>query len=381
MDNNRASIMTHENGRKHQEAVARGLEQKRRDRMKEERNLKFLQSSLQKMEQAALQSHFQHDSALLVNDVERTTNDRRHTSGIPTPTPVPVNSSKKERNEWNHRKRQRLDAKQHDANTEIEEMLLQRKKIMGSDGSYQLGDNTYLEGPIYSEILEEDMPVEVWVGPIASSEERRLVDRQAHWKKGLITKVRKNSKILKLHVAYLSSPDSSAETMELNVAIERIRILLGSDDKIPDTLQEARLLAMGGEEINVEQKGSTEIVAETGFSTWSTVAIKRSTVRQEHKEERERFREERKRIALEKEAQEKEAEMRRMEAAKVANADDSALGAFDALGTGDYRGIEIHQEAEVTLADTAKRLAKGSVAFKKKKKKSTKRSIRQTSAD
>ncbi|KAL3943950.1 MAG: hypothetical protein SGBAC_001984 [Bacillariaceae sp.] len=382
MDNNRASIMTHENGRKHKEAVANGLEQKRRDRMKEDHDAKILQSSLQMMEQAALKSHMRHDTAQLVNNLSaaRPTNDERQSSHRPTPVPAPRCTSKKGKEDWNSRKRQRFEQKQKDGNTEPEQVLPQRKNINGNEGSYKLDDNTYLEGHTYSEILEEDMPIEIWTGPIASLGEKRLIDRQAHWKKGIITTVRKNATKIKVHVAYLRSPESSEETTELNVAVDRIRVLLGSDDKIPDTLEEARLLAMGGEEINIEPK-SKEIVAETGFSSWSTVAIKRSTVRHEHREERDRLRQERKRVALEKEAQEKEAEGRRMEAAKVANADDSALGAFDALGTGDYRGVEIHQEAEVTLEDTAKRLATGSVAFKKKKKKMTKRSIRQTSAD
>ncbi|CAJ1934204.1 unnamed protein product [Cylindrotheca closterium] len=378
MDNNRASIMTHENGRKHKEAVSKGLEQKRQDRMKEERDLQFLQSSLQKMERAALQSHLQHDTALLVNDlsVARPPNDEKQSSQFRAPPPAT-----KGKKEWNSRKRQRSEGKQDDGNVEAEQVVPQRRKITGNEGSYKLDDKTYLEGPTYSEILEEDMPIEIWTGPIASLEEKRLIDRQAHWKKGIITTIRKNAQKMKIHIAYLSSLESNEETTELNVSVNRIRLLLGSDEKIPETLEEARLLAMGGEEINVEQQQSKEIVEETGFSSWSTVAIKRSTVRHEHKEERNRLREDRKRAALEKEAQEKEAEMRQMEAAKVANADDSALGAFDALGTGDYRGFQIHQEAEVTLADTAKRLANGSVAFKKKKKKPSKRSIRQTSAD
>lgn len=86
---------------------------------------------------------------------------------------------------------------------------------------------------------------------------------------------------------------------------------------------------------------------------------------------------------LEQEALQKEAEARRMEEAKVANADDSALGAFDVWGKGGYKGINIQKEADITLADTAKTLAKGSsVAFKKKKKKpAARRNIRQTSAD
>lgn len=382
-DNNRQSILIHENGKKHKEAVAKSLEQRRRDQMKEEQDLKFLQSSLVKMEQVAMQSHLQNDTALLVKDrpvSRRPPNDEKQMCVLAPPSVS--SSSNKGKKEWSSRKRQRSGEKQIDIETELEQRNQQRKKITGNEGSYQINDSIFLEGPTYSEILEEDMPIEIWTGPTASLGEKRLIDREAHWKKGIITAIRKTAKTTKLQVVYLSSPDNKEETKESNVAVDRIRILLGSDEKIPDTIGEARLLAMGGEEIKVEEEESAAIITETGFSGWSTIAIKRSSNLQEEKEERNRLREERKRLALKKEAQEKESEMRRMEAAKAANADDSALGAFDALGTGDYRGIEIHQEAEITVADTAKRLAKGSVAFKKKKKNSSsKRRIRQTSAD
>ena len=79
-----------------------------------------------------------------------------------------------------------------------------------------------------------------------------------------------------------------------------------------------------------------------------------------------------------------------MEEAKYANAHDSALGAYDVWSsatsavegkTAAYKGVDIHKETKVEVADTAKSLSKGmgSVAFKKKKVK--KKSIRRTSAD
>jgi hypothetical protein len=77
-----------------------------------------------------------------------------------------------------------------------------------------------------------------------------------------------------------------------------------------------------------------------------------------------------------------------MEQAKVANADDSALGAFDIwnrTATG-YKGVDIHNahSAVVQVQDLAKKVADGPVAFKKKKTAvagSKKQSRRTTSAD
>jgi WW domain-binding protein 4 len=134
---------------------------------------------------------------------------------------------------------------------------------------------------------------------------------------------------------------------------------------------------MGGEEIQVDATGTTPTPAltpideATGFSGWSTVAIKRTTVRTEQKAQREAQR----RQKREAELQAKETEARRMEQAKVDNADDSALGAFDVwnrTSTG-YKGVDLHAAKDaVQVHDWAKPVAAGRpVAFKAKKKKTT----------
>jgi WW domain-binding protein 4 len=385
-DNNRQSILIHENGKKHQEAVERSLEKRRSDKLKEEKDLKYIQSSLKQMEQAAFQSQGHNDSMLPASVISgvpslRYTTTQSAPRAQTTAPPPDTTSSKNEKKEWMDRKKQRIEEKKEGSEAEAEQPKPKRRRISGTEGTYEINGDIYLEGPIYSEILEEDMPVQIWIGPLASVEEKRLIDRERYWKKGLITYVRRIESTCKVHVAYLASPDDEHETIGKNVAVARIRILLGSDENIPDTLEEARLLAMGGDEIEMQQPTATKLNDATGFSTWSTVTIKRTTVRQETKEERARLREQRKQAFIEKEAQAKEAEARRMEEAKVANADDSALGAFDVWGKGGYKGIDIQKEADVTVADTAKSLAKGSVAFKKKKKTKGKRNIRQTSAD
>jgi WW domain-binding protein 4 len=97
------------------------------------------------------------------------------------------------------------------------------------------------------------------------------------------------------------------------------------------------------------------------------------------------LRDKRKQAMLQQETQQKETEARRMEEAKFANADDSALGAYDVWGKGGYKGVDITAaDTAITVEDTAKSLATGkvSVAFKKKKKKPpSSRNRRTTSAD
>ena len=82
-----------------------------------------------------------------------------------------------------------------------------------------------------------------------------------------------------------------------------------------------------------------------------------------------------------------------MEEAKVANADDSALGSYDVWtgGKAGYKGVDIMKNDKVDVAVTAKSLSKGkgSVAFKKvgsgssmfKGKAKKKKNRRVTSAD
>jgi len=307
----------------------------------------------------------------------------------PSTTPIPPAPAvlskaavKEEKSKWQKRRKLREDGDDK-GNDGDEEGKRKRRKIEPGEGHYDYDGKTYLEGPVFCEILEEDMPVQIWTGPfLANRQEKRLPERDMYWKNAIIAAVRQE----KVHVAYLASPDDTQETVDKNVPVDRIRIILGADETIPDTLDEARLLAMGGEEINVESSDTAKVDEATGFSGWSTVTIKRTTIRQEVKEERERLREKRKQAIADQEAKTKEAESRKMEEAKVANADDSALGAYDVWGKGGYKGIDISNtgESNITVADTAKSLSAGnaSVGFKKKvKKPAAKRSRRTTSAD
>jgi hypothetical protein len=147
---------------------------------------------------------------------------------------------------------------------------------------------------------------------------------------------------------------------------------------------------MGGEEEILPNDGSKqqeEMDEATGFTSWATVSIKKTTMHQELKEERARLRQKRKEDAEQADRVKREADARRMEEAKVANADDSALGAYDVYSRSKegYKGVDIHGEAKVGVHDLGKKLSEGKTdvgfkksAFKSKKKKQNRRT---TSAD
>ena len=478
MGSDRQSILLHENGKKHIENVERQLQDKRREKTAQDTEAAALAASLKQMEAAARSSmaqdlgYFAHVpySANAVPPPPPTTSSygmpyhsqqqqqqqqqHQFPQTVPSYTPLPpppprsqplpppaAASAPNEKKEWEIRKKQRLEEKTRDKSTKEEdetdydnEISLQpnRRHIDPNEGHYTLDhddDNnknkTYLEATVFGDILEEDMPIQLWTGATnATLAEQRLPDRALYWKDALVAAVRQQQQQqqqqhandnaqqqqqqqllpqerLRVDVAYLQTPDATEETLERSVSLNRIRIVLGADEKIPDTLEEARLMAMGGEVVldNVhngsgqatqkqQQSGQPEMDEATGLSGWSTVRVKRTTVRQELKEERQRLRDQRRQAALEAEQQAKQAEFRRMEEAKMASADDSALGAFDVWNRGvkeGYKGVDIHSETKVEVRELGKKLAgsDAKVGFKKMgfKAKKKKQNRRTTSAD
>ena len=262
---------------------------------------------------------------------------------------------------------------------------------------------TYLEGTTFFGLLCEEMPIEIWSGPVScSSIEKRLPRNRMQWKNALVVAVRNNSKSVEVKdegivadVSYLRNVDDAEETIEKNLPMHRIRIILGDDKMIPDTIEGCRLLILGGEEIQVaNDTNKDEAMEATGLSQWSTVSIKKTSVIQQSREEKEKVREQRRQLRVERETEQKRAEARRMEEAKVSNADDSALGAYDVWGKGLYKGIDISNEVDHPVEETAKRLATEyestidgtvsvkKISFKKRKKKSSAGMVRRkTSAD
>eukprot|EP00562_Extubocellulus_spinifer_P017159 CAMPEP_0178607068 /NCGR_PEP_ID=MMETSP0697-20121206/37418_1 /TAXON_ID=265572 /ORGANISM="Extubocellulus spinifer, Strain CCMP396" /LENGTH=517 /DNA_ID=CAMNT_0020245557 /DNA_START=132 /DNA_END=1685 /DNA_ORIENTATION=- len=331
--------------------------------------------------------------------------------------------AKAELTSWNERKNKRKAAA--DAYG-IDKKQRTVRKLADDEGHYVLNtsdgtSSTYLEGKVYAPILEEDVPIQIWTGETTASEmasverEMRRLDRQHLWKMGLVVRVRKREKggkdtghgdggksgsveeslnggekdatasppeakdggQIMVDVAYLRNPTDENETIEKAVEPYRIRLLLGSDEMIPSTIEEARLDLMGGEEIINDADVSSGAAAapaideNTGLATWGTVQVRKVSANRQIKEERARVRAKRREEAERARQQERQEQERKMEEAKVANADDSALGSYDVWsgGKAGYKGVDIARSDKVDVADTAKSLAKGKggVAFKKRK--------------
>jgi WW domain-binding protein 4 len=384
MGSDRQSILLHENGKKHKDKLEASFQQRRQEKLEQEKAQKVLQSSLAQVERAAARAHAL-DPTFATASIPLPSQQ----STIPAESRVPAASNaKREKQEWESRKKERVKTKKKgdEDNTNEPPLKKAKRKLAPDEGHYTHGDATYLEGQSFCEILEEDMPVQIWTGSsFADLGEKRLPEKEFQWRNGLILAVRKSSRDpcgVVVDVAYLQSPADEEETLEKSVSPGRIRIILGADESIPDTLEEARLVVLGEEVTEVEE--SLEIDDNTGISSWGTVQIRKTTARSELKEERDRTRAKQREEIERADQEQKEAEARRMEEAKVENADDSALGAYDVWtsGKGGYKGVDINQEAKLDVQDTAKSLAKGmgAVGFKKKQVKK-KQNRRTTCAD
>ena len=456
MGNDRQSILIHENGKKHRENAERALQERRLAKQKKDKAERFLLDSLKEMEQTAMSKiggnpgvdYYQNPPRLPnYHPVGPTTRNLPPTfvgsspyniqqSNPPAPTNkiprsnyatdstlqqerVDWQAQKLKREETNEKKRKNRDGDD-DENTENDgkpSNEQSRVRIRPGEGCYTYDEangkdnvakeaaTTYLEGNVYFGLLEKDMPVQIWIGPVSCPAEKRQSKNIIYWKNALVVQVvhRKLEAVTEQHdalqqplvnVSYLSSPDATDETIEQKVSLDRIRIILGSDERIPSSVEEARLLAMGGEEIfklddkeaNISdnQQGIDEA---TGLSGWSTVSIKKTSLLQKNREERKQYEESKALNTKKREAEEKRKAERRLEESRVANADDSALGAYDVWGKMDYKGVDISKEVNCSVEDSAKRLASAKslssgINFKKRvKKKGRKAVIRRTSAD
>ena len=435
MGSDKASILTHRNGKKHVDNTTLAQSKKSNATAAQEKQQLAMQASLKQMEVAA-HANFQQDYCLFADGstpvLAHLTTATFHnfpTNGLQSSSQIlpPIHSSsdthhqpvdKHERKEWDDRKKQRdlekrLNRKEQDnTNDNTSGPNLKRRKITigKNDGHYSVEENVvWLHGATFGEILEEDMPVQIWLGNAAASEtEFKLPENQRYWKDGLIVAIRTRQlpddyeDRMVVDVAFLEKPDDLEEQLKKSLRLRHIRILLGNiaDDRIPTTLDEARVLAMGGEVIQPtnQESQSLEIDESTGLSSWSTVHVNRTSIRNELKAERDLMRKERKEATVKAEKAAKEAEMRRMEEAKTLNADDSALGAYDIWGrTKDgYKGVQIHAAessltttaANVSVHDFGKKLAMGGVHTEFKSKSNLKNTMakkrqnrRTTSAD
>jgi WW domain-binding protein 4 len=408
MGSDRHSITLHENGKKHQENVTQSLQKKRHAKEQQDKQEQLLQQTLQRMNAAAHDALYTHDVAyygLASHDNNNNPNvavsHAAMTMTPPTVAPmlkreVPDRSKREDEKEWQSRKRQRQEEKalkygktSDDGEEEEAAPSHGRRYIAPDEGHYMLGEKTYLEGTVFGELLEEDMPIQYWTGhELASNAEKRLPDRHFYWKDAIVAAIRRRMDphrppphlSIVVDLSYLQSLEDTEEKLVKSVPLDRIRIVLGSDPSLPSQLEEARLLAMGGTEVVLPSATATAttdtalpVDEATGLSGWTTVSIQRTSVRAEIKEERERARAERQALAAKEEQIQKETQARRMEEAKVANADDSALGAYDVYSQAKhgYKGVDILSNAVVDIHEMGKKLSegKGAVSFKKAKKK------------
>lgn len=419
MGSDRQSISLHENGKKHREAVELDLVARREHKAKKEKNEKDLESVFAKV-----------NAAVGIN-VGGTTSATVSSFGVARPWEcqpiVPTHSGNKQQQpsdgsaqqsaKNNNRAPNASTKNESSSPTNVTSTNKLAKVLPPFDptvGHYELDGVTYLEGQIYASILEEGMPIQLWMGSVAASaSEKRDLRNFANWKMALLAKVVTKRSVggggedaneggrITCHVSYLQNPNDDHETLESNVHPSRIRLILGSDATIPSSIEEAHLALMGGEQtIDLSNNNNTnnettvaDIDENTGLSGWSTTSIRKVSSHYEINQEKKRKREHEKELATYKEKKEREIQARKMEEAKHANAHDSALGAYDvwsssnsavvAEGEGNatrsYKGVDITKEVQLDVADTAKSLAKGmgNVAFKKKsvKKKNVRRTL------
>jgi len=441
MGSDRASILTHENGKKHKANLEESLKRKRQDKAREEKQQAALEKHMAMIEREATQAHwtdlssgsFQSQSggvgggvgnrygaepmnmvSALGGDPTAVIGNRRSCVPVSVSSqgqPVEKNESckgrgrekdgsekKAELNSWKNKKeRRKNDDNDENANDTTERSNFSTdgkvglKKISNDEGHYEIDGVTYLEGKstrlctqqtericlylllegeIFGNIIREGTAVELWIGSSEKRGVKMLSENIPLWKAGLVLKVYKDAKDiekLSFDVAYLRDPSDKEETVESKAVCSRLRLALGRGDGVPSSLEEARLIRQGGESIE-QFKMEIEIDDKTGFSTWNTVSVRKATVQHEESKERAREWAKRREEAQKEEDTRKEAEVRRMEEAKNANADDSALGAYDVWNSGSgYKGVDISKEMKLNSSDTAKSLADGAkVAFKKR---------------
>jgi len=400
MGSDRQSIALHENGKKHREAVEEDLKRRRDEKSKKEKDKKDLESVFAKVNAAvgvsvgsAASNNFGTVKPWEYPAHQILTSAHRGPTQAVVP---PAILSKKE-------KCAAIPAIK--PTSTVTKPNEPPKPVDPIAGKYELDGTTYLEGTTYAKVLEEGMPIQLWMGSAAATNgEKRDLRNYNHWKMALLAKVvKKRGTEISCYVSYLKDSTDEDETLESNVSPSRIRLVLGSDPSIPSTMEEAHLALMGGEQtIHISSadnnndaatanKALPSIDEHTGLSGWSTTTIRKVSSHYEQNQEKKRKRNHEKELAEYQEKKAKEIQARKMEEAKYANAHDSALGAYDVWssstpGVGGkaraYKGVDINKETKVEVADTAKSLSKGmgNVGFKKKKLKK-KKNVRRTSAD
>jgi len=291
--------MLHENGKKHRRNVDISFIQRRNDTIKNKNIRIEMGKALKMMEHVAYSSVG--NSFSFSNHPSRSTNlectlslvgmsvmappvSLSHYSGSYTTRNEPLIQSKSRKNQeiklWNNRKRKRENMKrdiqtnkQHErCLSDIDRLTLQ---LSDNDGHFVICNMTYLDGKIYASILKEDMIVQIWKGPLILTETTRNKEYMYSWKMGIILKIHKENLLssISFDISYLKSPKDEKETVDKNVPPHQIRILLGVDDNVPATVDEARMLLLGEQKtVTINNDIILEVDKNTGISSWGTIS-------------------------------------------------------------------------------------------------------------
>jgi len=383
MGSDRQSILIHENGKKHRENAEASLKKQREEKLKQEKAMNLIASTLQKMNEAVAvvpdgfissstaATSFQPMSPQVIN-----TTTNRHTSDNNNKTNnIKHNKNRiKEDDFQDPMKKEEVTSHGNEeyniqSNMKIDTKNRKRKK-MYEEGYYTVGDQTFLCGHIFYEILEVDMLVEIFTGSSTMTKEyQQSLDALPLWKTGVIlaihgnkTNVTNNNNNnnndesdpqqqqpprLSFDISYLNNINDEDETIETKVDPIRLRLRMGMDDSTPKTLEEAELALLGGEDIVTFQQdlSNMDIDENTGLSKWGTVSVRKVTTSHEVKEERKRQKVQKQEEHDRRLHESKEHDRRRMEETQQLHGLDSALGAYDVFNTmKGYKGVVIHDE-------------------------------------
>lgn len=414
MGHDKQSIALHENGKKHREAVEADLVRRRDGKAQKEKEQKELESVFAKI-----------NAAVGVTAGSSSSVSNFH----PVPQQVASSLQPAKKEATSHTNNNTKYAADNAVSSSIS--AIPSSYVLSNNlkpvfdpnvGHYNLEGTTYLEGQVYAHILEEGMPIQLWIGSVlATNTEKCDLCNTSQWKMALLAKVvrkqlvkdeeageeeddcdsnnnnnynnyNSSSSKVSCHVSYLKTPNDDDETIETNVQPSRIRLILGSDPTLPSTLEEAHLSLLGGRQViklnkNNAEDTTTTIDENTGLSSWTTTEITKVTVQYEKNQEKKRKRKHEQELSDYQAKKVYELQARKMEEAKYDNAHDSALGAYDVWSNAEdkirtYKGVDItSQPVEVSVVPQSVSKGMGNVPFKKIGIRKKKHNGRTTSAD
>jgi hypothetical protein len=237
----RSSILHHENGAQHQLQLQQSTLDQRERKEQHEKEQKIFQSSLQHMEAAAVASVIGQDYARFATTtatkatataptttafttIVPSTNTNSAATAAAAATATTTTTTQASKVEWEERKRKRQEEKRvaaqarakelghrlggpdsndnddddNDNDNDDDESMSTKKQrqrqggpIGETEGSYEIDGVTWLEGTTYGEIIEDEMPVQLWRGPNHCTDvELRLPHHTVYWRDAIVVAVR-----------------------------------------------------------------------------------------------------------------------------------------------------------------------------------------------